>query len=33
MPGKIVRQVSDAEAAHLVAHAASYIETAKLNLR
>ena len=33
MPGKIVRQVSDAEAAHLKVHAANYVETARLNLR
>ena len=33
MPGKVVRQVSDEEAAHLRQHAANYIETAKLNLR
>ncbi len=33
MPGKIVRQVSDEEAAHLVEHAAGYIETARLNCR
>lgn len=33
MPGKIVRQVTDEEAAHLIEHAAGYVETAKLNLR
>lgn len=33
MPGKIVRQVTDEEAAHFVKHAATYVETAKLNLR
>ena len=33
MPGKIVRQVSDAEAAHLRQHALNYVATARLNLK
>jgi carbonic anhydrase/acetyltransferase-like protein (isoleucine patch superfamily) len=33
MPGKIVRQVTDDEAAHLIRHAANYVETARLNLK
>ena len=33
MPGKIVRQLSDDEAAHLIVHAANYVETARLNLK
>jgi carbonic anhydrase/acetyltransferase-like protein (isoleucine patch superfamily) len=32
-PGKVVRQVTDAEAAHLREHARGYVETARLNLR
>ena len=32
MPGKVVRQVTDEEAAHLVRHARNYVETARLNL-
>jgi carbonic anhydrase/acetyltransferase-like protein (isoleucine patch superfamily) len=32
MPGKIVRQVTDEEAAQLRRHAAGYVETARLNL-
>lgn len=32
MPGKIVRQVSDEEAAQLKHHALNYVETARLNL-
>lgn len=33
MPGKIVRQISDEEAAHLKQHAANYVGTARLNLK
>jgi|RhiMethySRZTD1v2_1073278.scaffolds.fasta_scaffold1718046_1 carbonic anhydrase/acetyltransferase-like protein (isoleucine patch superfamily) len=33
MPGKVVRQLTDEEAAHLRQHALNYVGTAKLNLR
>jgi carbonic anhydrase/acetyltransferase-like protein (isoleucine patch superfamily) len=33
MPGKIVRQISDEEAAHLKQHALNYVGTARLNLK
>ena len=32
MPGKVVRQLGDAEAAHLRQHALNYVGTARLNL-
>ena len=33
IPGKIVRQVTDEEAAQLVKHAENYAQTARLHLR